>query len=144
MWGVTDRAELERRVRRVVAVASVMAEAPGVSFIPSGHSDYDHQEPTTGTGGNLVDRIRRRCESSSTERDLLRALDWAEEQIETTKRRTLPPSLPFRQRILIEWAGHHYKAVARVTSTPPTNIRRWREEAGLQPLDGLVPSEDVR
>jgi hypothetical protein len=140
-----ERAQLERRLRHVWALASVLAEAPGASYVPSGHGQLGHREPTTGAGGNLADRLKARLELCGpadggpvAASEVCRVLRWAEREIEHATRRTLPEGMPFRQRILVEWYGEHYRVVSRATNTAPSTVRRWRKEAGLAPLDGRL------
>jgi peptide subunit release factor 1 (eRF1) len=131
-----ERAELERRVRDVLARASVVAEAPGTSFIPSGHSQHGPREPTTARGGHLVDQVQRKLASCRTTPELIDALDEAEQRIKDLRQTPPKPKRSFKQVILEDEEGQHYKEVGVRYNTPPTTIRQWRQDAGREPLDG--------
>lgn len=124
------------QARQLLAQASVIAEAPGVSFIPAGHGQSHGSDPTTGTGGTVHDRVAHRIAGCHTDQDLQAAIDGCRHDIAHVRRARPRPKQKFRDRILVEWEGHHYRAVAQVTNTPPTTIWTWRDRAGLNPLDG--------
>jgi len=126
-------AELPLEARTLLARASVIAEAPGVSFIPSGRHEHDTKAPTTGTGMPLYDRMLHRF---LTTNDMDTAIRWAEAELHSTSHSAPPPRLTFKQRILIRWEGHSCEAVAQAEGIHRTTIWRWRREAKLDPADG--------
>lgn len=132
--------ELERRARKVLAEASILAEAPGVSFIPSGVHAHETKDPTTATGMNLYDRIVRRLR---TDRSLRRAVEWAEAQLEAARVGPPVPVLNTKQQVLSQFGGDHYLKVADIVGLHGTTVWRWRVAAGLRGVDGTDPLEDA-
>lgn len=124
---------LEQRARDLLAQASVLSEVTG-RRLDGDRTSHGKIEGTMPTGANLsvYDRLARRFAKGVDEN----AITWAEREIELVTKSRPKPKVKFKDRIVYEWEGHHYRAVARTTNTPATTIRRWRELAGRDPLYG--------
>ena len=127
---------LPPEARDLLAKASVVAEAPGVSFIPSGRHEHDTKAPTTGTGTALLDRMRRRFEEAATPSKLAEEIAWARAELKSMTNAAPKPKWKFKERVLVEWEGHSCEAVAEAEGIHRTTIYRWRRDAGLNPSDG--------
>lgn len=113
----------------------MLAEATAANLQPAPDHSRVHVGPGPHGGdvhGQFLIRIRR-CR---TDRDLEAAIGALEAEIDSIAKARLRPEIPFKARVVTEWAGHGDAEVARVTNTPRTTVRRWRQEAGLSPADG--------
>ena len=138
--------DLERRAAAVLAQSSVLAEVSAGQVEWQTRGSGDRTARPAGSSSSLHDLVAARLARCATEQDLVVALAWAEGAVEATRRSKPQPQIPFRVRLLTEWEGHHYRAVARTTSTPSSTVRRWREEDGRDPLYGRrrsVPASPV-
>lgn len=123
------------RARMLLAQASVLAEARAANLQPT----PDHATGMVGPGahgGDVHGRFAARVRGCRTDRDLRDVIDELEAEIRAVKHARPRPVLPFKARLLFEWAGHGDAEVAQVTNTPRSTVRRWRAEAGLNPADG--------
>lgn len=129
-----------RRARDLLAEASVLAEAPGSSYVASGSRQYDSQPPS-GQAGSLYLAMLRVYETMSDEE----FVDWAERQLRQAKRARRKPTTVEEKRY---W-------IARAPSTVPTRelaqryglsertVQDIRHRAGSSPRRGR-PRQAVR
>lgn len=118
----------------MAARISVLAEAPGVSFIPSGRHMHDSKAPTTGTGQALYDQLWARVLAGEP---AYRLVEWAEQQVRAV---THTPPMPHRSqkaRVLEDYEGVDCKLVGELEGLHFTTVWRWRRAAGLDSR-GLV------
>lgn len=130
------------RARNLLAQASVLAEARAANLQPT----PDHGSAMVGPGshgGDVFGTFAVRVRGCRTDRDLQDVIAELEAEIRSVKHARPRPVLPFKARVLFEWAGHGDAEVAQVTNTPRSTVRRWRQEAGLNPADGTPVRERV-
>lgn len=126
---------LLRTAASLLARASVLAEATAANLQPAPDHSTAHIGPGSHGGdvhGHFLVRIRR-CR---TDRDLEAAIGALEAEIDSVAKARPRPEIPFKARLVTEWAGHGDAEVAKVTNTPRSTVRRWRQEAGLSAADG--------
>lgn len=136
---MTPSDALLRRAASLLARASVLAEATAANLQPAPDHSSVHVGPGPHGGdvhGHSLIRIRR-CR---TDRDLEAAIAALEAEIDSVTKARPRPEVPFKVRLVTEWAGHGDAEVARVTNTPRSTVRRWRQQAGLSPATGTAPN----
>lgn len=132
---MTRRDLLLHRAASLLARASVLAEAPAANLQPAPDHASTHVGPGPH-GGDVHGRFLARIRRCRTDRDLEAAIGALEAEIDSVAKARPRPAVPFKTRVVTEWAGHGDAEVARVTNTPRSTVRRWRQEAGLRPADG--------
>ena len=139
---MTDPQLLER-ARAILAKASVLAEAPGVSYIPSGRHAHESKDPTTGTGMAVFDYVTMvlRDAEGRGPRSMRDAVDRAERAVERMRH---APTLTGRQKKLIDTEGLTCNAAALELSVNHVTVWRWRVQSGRYTSCGhLKPADDV-
>lgn len=128
-------ADLHAAARQLLARASILAEAKAHNLQPAPDNTRVQALPP-GDTRDTYSQLLRRYQRCNTARDLEQFIHAAEQEIESITKAAEKPKIPFKTRILTEWEGHRDTEVAKVTNTPRSTIRRWRQEAGLNPIDG--------
>lgn len=127
----------EQQIRDLAARISVIAEAPGVSFIPTGRRPaHEGKDPTTGTGAVLLEELRRRARRANGPTQQRELIEWANREI---RARTHTPPKPVRsprQIVLEDFEGHGYMEVAKVLGVHYTTVWRWRVAAQRNGVNG--------
>lgn len=115
----------------------LIAEAPGVSFIPSGRHEHEFKAPTTGHGGDTFGYFAPQFANCNTDRDLEGFIGRLESTLEGIRKRPEAPKVKTKNEVLYGcWSEHYYKAVASASGIGGTTIRRWRLEVGQDPYWG--------
>lgn len=126
----------DQELRDLGAQISVIAEAPGVSFIPTGRHAHEGKDPTTGSGEALLEELRRRAGRAHGPQQKRELVEWARREIRarthTPPKRVRTP----RQIVLQEFEGHGYMEVARVLGVHYTTVWRWRVAADRDGVSG--------
>jgi hypothetical protein len=137
--------DLEQRARKVLAEASVIAEAGGVSYIPSGKHAHESTDPTTGSGMAVYDYVSDllRAAEGRGPTSLRVALGKAERAVKDARKGKPKPVLDTKQMVLSQFGGDHYLKVADIVGLHGTTIWRWRVAAGLRGVDGREPDAEV-
>lgn len=126
--------DLEQQLRQLAARISVIAEAPGVSYIPTGRHVHESKDPTTGKGATLSDQFAARLRSAHGSPFRLRELvDWTEKEIKARTHSAPAPKRKLKDRILEDYEGVDCRIVSELESFAVhfTTIWRWRQDAGL-------------
>src|SRR5438045_1585546 len=129
--------ELLARAYQLRAQASIIAEGPGVSFIPKGDREYESKDPTTGAGGDTFSLFAHRLAKCRSDHDLEGFIEALESELQAIRKRPVAPKVKTKMEVLYGcWSRDYYTAVARASGVGGTTIRRWRSEVGQDPYWG--------
>ena len=131
---IAEDPTVEQQLRQLAARISVIAEAPGCSFIPSGRHIHESKDPTTGAGDTLSDAFQARLDSAGSSPYRLRELvEWTELQIKARTHSAPAPKRKLKDRVLEDYEGKSCREVAELEGNAVhfTTIWRWRQEAKL-------------
>lgn len=138
---MTLNPQLFKEALDLVAQAAVIAEAPGVDFVPAGDRAYSSSGTSGPSGGRhtTYDEFKRlveRCRSDDELRDAI-----AEMRAELERLRTPAPPLTTKEierRIIVECVGKDARDVARWFDVTVEFVCDVRRRNGRRPVDGAV------
>jgi hypothetical protein len=124
--------ELLARARRALAEASVLAEAPGVSYIPSGRHAHESRDPTTSTGMAAFDYVAMvlRDGGGRGPRSFRDAVEKAERAVVAARKARPARLLTPKQIVLSQLEGESAAKAGEIVGVHRTTVWRWRTAAG--------------
>ena len=126
---------LERKMRRLLAEASVIAEAGAMDLQPRTSKGKNASKAPANYGSSTFDSIARDFANAKTVRQQEWAVRRAEREIETIRGHRRPEPLPERVRVLM-FEGVEASVVAITLCCSEKSVKRWRVQQGYEPKYG--------